>query len=104
MIEDRADEDKPEAARDRLFIRLAGADLFDVPEEGQTEGEADGEEELRHDGVGIAAVGVVVLQQRVNGGETAQEVHQEHAGDRVTAELIEGMETWTLGVGHSPLG
>src|SRR5690606_7976468 len=57
--------------------------------EGQPEGEADREEELRHDRVGIAAERIAVLEYDRRGGVRAQEVDQKHAGHGVPAKLIE---------------
>jgi hypothetical protein len=62
--------------------------LLDVPKQRQPEGEADREEELRHDRVGVAVVGVVVLEDGMNRGVATDEVHQEHPGHGVAAELV----------------
>ena len=59
------------------------------------EGEPHREEELRHDGVGIAAVRVVVReerQRRADGQEGADEVDEQHAEDGVAPELVERLD------------
>ncbi len=56
----------------------------------ETESKSDRKKELRHDGVGVTAVGVVMRQHRRRHVERAREIDQEHAGDGVAAELVEG--------------
>ena len=65
VVEHEPEEDQPEVAR-RSPRRIAGQapDGLEAPQERQPVREADREEELRHDRVGVAAIRVVVLQDR----------------------------------------
>ena len=83
--------------------RGARAEPLDPAEERQPVGEPDREEELGHDRVGIAAIRVVVLQDRRDGREAAQEVDQEHPGDGVAAELVERLDPSRTGFGKAAL-
>ena len=60
-----------------------------APQERQAKGKAHGKEELGHDGVGVAAVGVVMLEHRGHDQIFAQEVHEQHPRDGVSAKLVE---------------
>ena len=66
--------------------------------------EADREEELRHDRVGIAAERVLVGQQDRRGGERADEIHQEHARHGVAAKLVERGDAGGGGLGRCDMG
>jgi hypothetical protein len=106
VVEHEPEQDQPEVApehRDRRGPRAQGGG---AAEERQPVGEPDGEEELGHDRVGVAAIRVVVLQDRRDGPVAAQEIHQQHPGDRVAPELIERGEPapLTRGASRAALG
>lgn len=61
-------------------------------EECEPEGESDGEMELGHHEIGIAAPGVVMSEEVVDRGESSDEIDEVHSGDGVSSKLIEGEE------------
>ena len=89
VVDHESEQDQAQVSRDRGAGRGPDAQGFQPPQERQPKREADREEELRHDRVGIAAIRVVVLPDGPDRVEAAEEVHQQHAGHRVAAELVE---------------
>ena len=49
----------------------------------------DREQKLRHDRVGIAAVGLVVFEDRRDDDKPADEIDQKHPRDGISAKLIQ---------------
>ena len=96
VIEHEAEEDQARASPQDGDDGGPGADGLQPPQERQPVGEADREEELRHDRVGIAAIRIVMLEDRRHRLEAADEVDQQHADDGVAAELVEGIDPGTL--------
>jgi hypothetical protein len=95
-------------ARLRTKIRRYAAnapELRDAPQHRQPVRKPTGEQEARHDRVGVAEVGVVVLehgQRQMNGGQSPEEVDHEHAGDRVAAELVHRIDPPRRPDAHGP--
>jgi hypothetical protein len=65
----------------------------------KAEGESNRKEELRHYRVSIAAKVILMSQYQWAYIEEAHEIDQDHAGDGVAAELIEGSNSKWLGKG-----
>src|SRR5690242_9468539 len=93
MIDDHPDEDQREAAVYCLAVRRSRAELPDVTQQRQPEREADRKEELRHDGVRVTVVIVVVLENGMDRDVAADEIHQKHPGHGIAAELVHRFDT-----------
>ena len=87
-VYDLADYNKGEIAAYRMPICLRSFSL-DGFQHCQTVGKTYGEKELRHDGVGIAAVGVVMLENGMNSSEHSKIIDKKHPYDRIPAKLVE---------------
>ena len=59
------------------------------PQKRQAKREPHREKELRHDRVGVAAIGVVMLEHRRDDDVAAQEVDEQHSHDGVAAKLVQ---------------
>ena len=89
MIDHEPEQDQAQVSCDRGAGRGPHAQRFQTPQKGQPQREANREEELRHDRVSIATIRVVMLPDGPDRLELTDEVHQQHAGHRVAAELIQ---------------
>ncbi len=88
VIDHEPEQDQAQVPGDRGAGGGPHAQRFQAPQKGQPQREANREEELRHDRVSITTIRVVMLPYRPDRLEPADEVHQQHAGHRVAAELI----------------
>ena len=96
VIDHESQQNQPEIPLDGRPDRGPGAHGLEPFQEREPVREANREEELRHDRVGIAAIRIVMLPDGPDLVEPADEVHQQHPGHRVAAELVQR--------GDSPLG
>ena len=94
LVPEKAYEHEEEAASGAAGHGEAAAGVLFFPQEHETQGHADGEEELGHDGVCIAAPCVVMPEQGRGGLVVAEEVHEKHCCDGVSTKLIEGRQAW----------
>ena len=91
-VDDERDEQEAEVAFEGVDVGGTRAMQVSSAQECHPEGEPDREEELRHDRVGVTAIGVVVCEEghgRADGQERADEVDEQHAEDGVPPELVE---------------
>ena len=98
VVDHEAEEDQPEVALEHRGGGRQEAAGREPAQKRQAIGEADREEELRHDRVGVAAIRVVVLEDRRHHLVAAQEVDEEHADDGVAAKLVERDDTSRAGL------
>ncbi len=89
-VHHQRDQDQGEATDQHVAVGPDRPLLVEPSQGRQPVGEADRHQEAGHDRVGIAEVRmpVVVLEHLREGGQSADEVHQEHPRDRVAAELV----------------
>ena len=52
---------------------------------------------MRHDGIGVAAIRIVMLEDVGDDPEVTGKVHEEHTQHRVATELVQRMDARRLG-------
>ncbi len=90
VVDDEAKQEQAPARDESAHGSRPNAPLVCKPtQERQPKSEPHREEELGHDRIGVAAVGVVMLEDRRDDGKAAQEVHEQHSHDGVAAKLVQ---------------
>src|SRR5262249_53421528 len=84
-----SNQNQTKTASDGMAIGGCRSDSPEPAKERQPVRKANCKEELRHDRIGVAAIGIVVLENIRDRVELANEVDEKHAEDCVAPELIE---------------